>query len=693
MWRRLIYHPEVNYALRQTLVLCLPVAIGLALGHLQQGLLFSLVPACCNIAGLDTPHKRFFKRLIIGGSLFAGCSLAVQLLLGADVPLPLILAGLAMLLGVTAEISPLHARLLPASLIAAIFTLSLAGNMPVWEPLLIYTLGTLWYGAFNWFWFWLWREQPLRESLSLLYRQLADYCEAKYSLLTQHADPEKALPPLLARQQKAVDLISQCYQQLHMLAANQHNDYKRLLRAFQVALDLQEHISVSLHQPEEVQQLVERSHAEAVIRWNAQVVAARLRVLADDILYHRYPTRFTMERQIGALEKIACQHPQNPVGQFCAWHFSRIARVLRTQRPLYTRDLMADQQRRQPLWEALKSYLSLKSPALRNAARISVMLSIASLMGSALHLPKPYWILMTVLLVTQNGYGATRVRILHRAAGTLAGLTVAGVALHFHVPEGYTLLGMLFITLISYLIIRKSYGWATVGFTITAVYSIQILTLSGENFIVARLIDTLIGCLIAFGGMVWLWPQWQSGLLRKNAHDAIEKDQDAIRLILSDDPQPTPLAYQRIRVNQAHNALFNSLNQAMQEPGFNTHYLEDMKLWVTHSQFIVEHINALTTLAREHAMLTPDLAQRYLESCEIALQRCQQRLDYDGAGASGDANILEAPETLTHGPMSPMEMHLQRIIGHLNSMHTISSVAWRQRPHHGIWLNRRWDKR
>lgn len=93
------------------------------------------------------------------------------------------------MLGVTAEISSLHARLLPASLIAAIFTLSLAGNMPIWEPLLIYAFGTLWYGVFNWFWFWLWREQPLRESLSLLYRELADYCEAKYSLLTQHTDP------------------------------------------------------------------------------------------------------------------------------------------------------------------------------------------------------------------------------------------------------------------------------------------------------------------------------------------------------------------------------------------------------------------------------------------------------------------------------------------------------------------------
>ncbi|MDU6925848.1 YccS/YhfK family putative transporter [Franconibacter helveticus] len=689
MFRRLIYHPEVNYALRQTLILCLPVAVGLLLGHLQQGLLFSLVPACCNIAGLDTPHKRFFKRLAIGASLFAVSSFTVQLLLAQALPLPIIFFGMALLLGVTAEISSLHARLLPASLIAAIFTLSLAGNMPVWEPMLLYVFGTLWYGLFNWFWFWLWREQPLRESLSLLYRELADYCEAKYSLLTQHTDPENALPPLLTRQQKVVDLISQCYQQLHMLAAGKQSGYKRLLRTFQMALDLQEHISVSLHQPEEVQKLVERSHAEAVIRWNAQTISARLRVMADDILYHRYPHRFAMDKQIAALEKITRQHPDNLVGHFCEYHFSRIARILRTQRPLYTRDLMADRQKRLPLLQALKSYLSLKSAALRNAARLGVMLGIASLVGNALHLPKPYWILMTVMFVTQNGYGATRVRILQRAAGTLAGLIIAGITLHLHVPQGYMLLVMLAITLISYVIIRKNYGWAMIGFTVTAVYSLQLLSLNGEQFIVTRLIDTLIGCFIAFGGMVWLWPQWQSGLLRQNAHDALEADQQALRLILSDDPQPAPLAYQRMRVNQAHNALYNSLNQAMQEPGFNTRYLADMKLWVTHSQFIVEHINAMTTMAREHHMLTPELAARYLESCEIALQRCQQRLEYDAPGGSHDANILEGPETLPDTALSVMEQHVHRILGHLNTMHTISSVAWRQRPHHGIWLKRR----
>lgn len=680
MWRRLIYHPEVNYALRQTLVLCLPVAAGWLTGHLQYGLLFSLVPACCNIAGLDTPHKRFFKRLIIGSCLFALSSLAVQLLLRAGVPLPLIFTGMALLSGVIAEISALHARLLPATLLAAIFTLSLAGNMALPMPVIIYACGAIWFGVFNWFWFWLWREQPLRESLSLLHRELADYCQAKYSLLTRRSGGENAPMPLLTRQQKTVDLITICYQQLHMLAIGKQQGYKRLLRVFQVVLDLQEHICVSLHQPAEVQKLLAQSHAGAVILWNAQTVARRLRVLADDILYHRYPQRFNMDKPLSALRKIARQHPDNPAGQFCEYHFSRIARVLRTQRPLYNRDLMADRQRRLPLLPAVKNYLSLKSPALRNAGRIAVMLSCASLAGMAFHLPKPYWILMTIMLVTQNGYGATRVRILHRAAGTIAGLIIAGITLHFRLPQAAILAGMAVVTLMSYLIIRKNYGLATIGFTVTAVYTLQFLSFSGEQFIIPRLIDTLIGCLIAFAGIVWLWPQWQSGVLRQNARDALEADQEAIRLILSDAPENQPLAWQRMRVNQAHNQLYNSLNQAMQEPGFNSCYLAEMRLWVTHSQFIVEHINAMTILAREHDMPESQLKEHYLQSCEIALQLCQQRLEYDRPGVSEEVNIMVSPDTFGQRPKNIMEQHVLRILGHLNTMHSISSLAWRQRP-------------
>ena len=99
----------------------------------------------------------------------------------------------------------------------------------------------------------------MRETLSQLYLELADYFEAKYSLLTQHTDPQTALPPLLVRQQKVMDLISLLYQQLNFLPHANNLEQKRLQRAFQVAMDLQEHITVSLHLPEEVQKLVEQS--------------------------------------------------------------------------------------------------------------------------------------------------------------------------------------------------------------------------------------------------------------------------------------------------------------------------------------------------------------------------------------------------------------------------------------------------
>lgn len=690
LWRRLFYHPEVNYALRQTLVLCLPIAFAMLFDQLKMGLLFALVPACCNISGLDTPHKRFFKRLFIGGMLFAVSSTLLQLMLvNWHYPLPLIMLGLTLVIGVTGAIGPLHARLLPGALVATIFTLSMAGMVPIWHAPLLFAVGTTWYGVFNWLWFRLSEEQPMRETLSQLYLELADYFEAKYSLLTQHTDPDSALPPLLNRQQKVIDLISLLYQQLHMLPTQKHQHHKQLFRRFQVALDLQEHITVSLHLPAEVQKLVEESHAEAVIRRNAQVIAARLRVIADDILYHRRSDRFSMTNELEALEKIASRYRDNPVGQFCYYHFSRIARLLRTQRPLYRRDLMQNQSRL-PFWAALKSYLSFKSAALRNAARLGVILALGSSLGLFFNLPKPYWILLTTLLVSQNGYNATRIRIQHRALGTLIGLIVAAGLLQLSISQNLLLLCMLAVTLVSYTVLRKNYGLGMIGLTVTAVYTLQILGLNGANFLLPRLIDTLIGCALAFGGTLWLWPQWQSGLLRTNAHQALEADQEAIRLVLQDSPDAAQLAYARMKVNQAHNQLFTSLNQAIQEPGFNSRYLNDMRLWVMHSQFIVDHINGMTILAREHYMLTSKLAMQYLQTCEIALQSCQQRLTYDGP--SSETQLFNAPELHPDMPVTEMERHLRRMLSHLSAMHTISSLAWKQRPHHGIWLTRRVEK-
>ncbi len=132
-----------------------------------------------------------------------------------------------------------------------------------------------------------------------------------------------------------VDLITQCYQQMHMLAANQRNDQKRLLRAFQMGLDLQELFRSACISRKRCKKAGGTQPCRSGDPLERADRRRRLRVLADDMLYHRFPKRFQMDKQIEALEKIARQHPDNPVGHFCAWHFSRIARCCMTQRPLY----------------------------------------------------------------------------------------------------------------------------------------------------------------------------------------------------------------------------------------------------------------------------------------------------------------------------------------------------------------------
>ncbi|HHX9068074.1 TPA: YccS/YhfK family putative transporter [Yersinia enterocolitica] len=699
-WQRLIYHPEVNYALRQTLVLCLPAALGFAVGELRLGLMFSLIPACCNIASLDTPHQHFFRRLIVGGTLFTFSSFLTQQLLLWDIPLPVVMLGLALTLGVSGAISQLNGRLLPAALIAAIFSLSMVGRAPIWQAPLMCAVGTLWYGVFTWLWFRLCKDQPIREPLSQLYHLLADYCDAAYSLLGQRQKAEKMMPALLDRQQGIMDKINQLYQQFNLLPNATKKEQKRLLILFQMALDLQEHITAAMNQSEKAQELIEQSSIEAILERNVRIISTQMRTIADNILYHhRAKTHFSAGDALVELEEVAQQHPDNPVAQFCYYHISHITQILSDQHPQYDRDLMSSQLS-QPFWPALVGYLSFKSSALRDAGRMGVTLAAGSYIGSLIHLPKPYWILLTIMLVTQNGYNATKIRIHHRAMGTLIGLLLAAALLHFQMPEGTTLSIMLLITLIAYLVQRKNYGWSVIFRTITTVYILQLLTGEGADFLVPRLLDTLIGCALAFASALWLWPQWQSGLLRKNAHQALESYQKILRILLKSNPDIGQLSYERIQVNKASNAVLSSLNQAMQEPGFNSKYLADMRLWATHSELIVGHINEMTILTRaypleesplesdkRHIQLTVKLAEEYLQLCEMAIQQCQQRLESDNS--EGNNDFVQMPDIDPDTQISESERNLRRILSHLSVMHTVSSLAWQQQPHHGIWRRRK----
>lgn len=124
-----------------------------------------------------------------------------------------------------------------------------------------------------------------------------------------------------------------------------------------------------------------------------------------------------------------------------------------------------------------------------------------------------------------------------------------------------------------------------------------------------------------------------------------------------------------------------------------------MRLWATHSELIVCHINEMTTLIREnpltevdspstngHTLMSTKLAANYLQLCEMAIQQCQQRLESDNL--EDNDSFVQIPDMAPDTQASELERNLRRVLSHLNVMHTVSAMAWQQQPHHGIWRSR-----
>ena len=131
-----------------------------------------------------------------------------------------------------------------------------------------------------------------------------------------------------------------------------------------------------------------------------------------------------------------------------------------------------------------------------------------------------YWILMTVLFVSQPNFNATKRRLKLRISGTLAGVLIGLPVLYF-IPsvEGQLIIliiaGVLFFELRS-----RQYAQATAFITLLALISFN-LDGSGFDAAVPRIVDTIIGCLFAWIGVSFIWPDWKFRRLPRMINSAL----------------------------------------------------------------------------------------------------------------------------------------------------------------------------
>ncbi len=169
----------------------------------------------------------------------------------------------------------------------------------------------------------------------------------------------------------------------------------------------------------------------------------------------------------------------------------------------------------------IKQNLTPESVLFRHAIRVSIVLFIGYVFVQLTNIEYGYWILLTALFVSQPNFNATKRRLRLRIIGTLGGIILGYMILYF-VPsiEGQLLLlvlsGVLFFDLRS-----KQYAQATAFITIMALINFNLDGL-GYEAALPRMIDTVIGCALAWFGVSFIFPDWKFRRLPRTIQRSLE---------------------------------------------------------------------------------------------------------------------------------------------------------------------------
>jgi uncharacterized membrane protein YccC len=151
--------------------------------------------------------------------------------------------------------------------------------------------------------------------------------------------------------------------------------------------------------------------------------------------------------------------------------------------------------------------VALSTASWRYGLRLALCIGLAQTLVSIIPVPRSYWVALTITFVLKPDFGSVFSRALLRAVGTVAGLVVAAAVLA-QVPRGWWDVPVLLVLapLIPALTPR-GYGYQTAAITPVILLLSDVLNRAGTDLLLPRLVDSLMGCVIALIAGYLLWPE------------------------------------------------------------------------------------------------------------------------------------------------------------------------------------------
>ncbi|PWC11543.1 YccS family putative transporter [Brenneria corticis] len=529
--RRYVYNSSWLYNIRIFIALAGASAVPWWLDQPTATIPLTLGVVAAALADLDDSLTGRLRNLFITLFCFFIASVSIELLF----PYPWLFGiGLALstwgfiLLGALGQ---RYATIAFGALLIAVYTMLGISLYDTWyqQPIML-LIGALWYNLLTLFGHLIFPIRPLQENLAQCYQQLARYLDAKANLFDPDVE-EESDEPLIEVTMINSQVVATLNQTKSSLLTRLRGDRgqrstRRTLHYYFVAQDIHERASSShvnyLHLREKYR------YSDVLFRFQRllSMQARACQQLAQSILFHqKYQHDGRIERAFVHLESALARIPESQgadASQIKALQYLlNNLRAIDAQLATIESEQTIEQENNPENtladdkitgWSDIRlrfsRHLTPQSALFRHAVRMSVLLCSGYAFIQITGMQHGYWILLTSLFVCQPNYNATRRRLALRIIGTLTGILL-GLPILYFVPSLEGQLTLIVISGVLFFAFRHvQYAHATMFITLLVLLCFNLL---GEGFEVAapRVIDTLLGCAIAWAAVSFIWPDWR----------------------------------------------------------------------------------------------------------------------------------------------------------------------------------------
>ncbi|RYY38956.1 MAG: hypothetical protein EOO08_12820 [Chitinophagaceae bacterium] len=644
--RYFLYSQAFADGLRTTVAILVPALAGFYLGAIELGMTLSLGALCVSLT--DAPGPITNKR---NGMLFAALALFLisSLTTLARIHpwgMALELAAVAFFFSMFNAYGPRAAGVGNAAILIMVLTMD--KETPLSEALLHsaqITAGGLWYFCLSLFFSWISPYRAAQRVLGDCLREMARYLHTKarfYDPATSLDDDYRSMVQQQVLVHEKQDAVREILFKTRQIVQETTLPGRRLVWMFVEAVDLFEEMT---HIYYDYASLRERFASTGILeKISAQiaVLATELDTLGAAVQMNRpYRNPLPIEDNLTRLKEELDALPRLPseshlVLRKILVNLRRLVQRMRQMERFFEGTAGESSARldhgrfvnHQPLDARIfADNLTLESGVFRHSLRVAIAClagyGMTLLIGYGQH---SYWVLLTIAFILKPAFSLTRERNIQRIIGTVVGGLI-GVAVLLLVPAGKVQFAIMVLCMLgTYSFMRINYLVMVLFTTPFVILLFSFLGMPFREVAMERLFDTVLGCALAFGCSVLLFPSWEARQLSGHLQGLLAADRNYLSLLCDAlagkpvPPLPYKLARKEIYVQTAN--LSAAFQRMLNEPRNLQRSAQQLQQFIVLQHILFSNIaSALAELRNREPQVQPAALRQAIDKAQAALVR------------------------------------------------------------------------